>query len=54
MKSLPNAGNIKMRGKKTKSMRCSCCVCQDYRDMVTEKAAEKEIKDFIKQPNIGE
>ena len=42
-KSLPNAGQVNMKGKKTKLMRCRCCTCVDLRDKFLKKEHEKEI-----------
>ena len=33
----PCAGNVNMRGKKTKRMSCGCCICIDMRGRVTDK-----------------
>ena len=44
-KSLPQAGNVNMRGKKTKLMRCKCCTCIDLRDKILYSIHKKEMKD---------
>jgi hypothetical protein len=50
VKSLPtNAGNVKMRGKRTKAMRCGCCVATDLRPQELKRMHEKEMT----HPRIG-
>ena len=44
MKSHWAAGNVKMKGKKFKLLKCGCCECQDFRDKNTEKFKEQEKK----------
>ena len=44
-KSLRKAGNVKMRGKKTKLMRCKCCECVDMRDKMLYRIHKKEMRD---------
>jgi len=42
--SIPGrGGNINMKGKKYKLLRCCCCVCFDFRDKVKEDRDLKEI-----------
>ena len=45
-----HAGNVNMKGKKYKLMRCRCCVCLDFRDRELYKEHKKEISEaqFIK------
>ena len=43
-KSLLHAGDVNMKGKKYKLMRCRCCVCIDFRDKFLKKEHDKEIK----------
>jgi len=45
-KSLKNAGDVKMRGKKTKLMRCKCCTCVDMRDKILYRIHKKEMRDI--------
>ena len=40
------AGNVNMKGKKYKLMRCGCCACLDMRDDVLKKEHEKEMKNW--------
>jgi hypothetical protein len=40
-----HAGNVNMKGKKYKLMRCRCCVCMDFRDRELEKVHKKEISE---------
>lgn len=47
-KSLKNAGDVNLRGKKTKIMRCGCCECVDFRDKIRYKEHMKEIKDNLR------
>lgn len=45
MKSLPGRmGNVHMRGKKTKQLRCGCCVCRDLREKENARLAKSEIR----------
>jgi hypothetical protein len=48
MKSLSHGkvGNIKMKGKKTCSAGCTCCVAQNFKDREREKELEKAIIEF--------
>ena len=39
------AANVNMRGKKTKHMRCWCCVCVDMREKIMYSIHKKEIRD---------
>lgn len=43
-KSNKHAGQINMRGKKYKLLRCRCCECIDFRDKFRDKEHAKEIK----------
>ena len=43
-KSNKHAGQINMRGKKYKLLRCRCCECIDFRDKFLKKEHDKEIK----------
>lgn len=43
-KSLKHAGQVNMRGKKYKLMRCRCCECIDFRDKFLKIEHDKEIK----------
>ena len=38
------AGNVNMKGKKYKLMRCKCCVCVDFREKDLNKEHKKEMK----------
>jgi hypothetical protein len=38
------AGNVNMKGKKYKIMRCQCCWCLDLRDKELKKEHLKEMK----------
>jgi len=40
------AGNVNMKGKKYKLMRCGCCWCLNLRDKVLKKEHEKEMKNW--------
>ena len=40
-----HAGNVNMKGKKYKLMRCRCCVCMDFRDRELKKEHTKEMKE---------
>ena len=44
MKSLLRAGQAKLRGKKSKLMRCGCCVCHDLREGIINREIAKEIR----------
>lgn len=50
----PAAANINMKGKKTKTMSCYCCVCIDMRDQVLLKEHKKEIAsaDGLSDPSL--
>ena len=37
------AGNVNMKGKKYKLMRCKCCWCLDLRDKELKKEHDKEM-----------
>ena len=39
------AGNVNMKGKKYKLMRCRCCVCIDFRERELKKDHTKEMKE---------
>jgi hypothetical protein len=39
------AGNVNMKGKKYKLMRCRCCVCLDFRERELKKEHTKEMKE---------
>lgn len=39
------AANVNMRGKKTKHMRCWCCVCVDMREKIMYSIHMKEMRD---------
>jgi hypothetical protein len=43
----PAAANVNMRGKKTKSMSCYCCVCLDMRDKMLRDIHAKEINNGV-------
>lgn len=43
----PAAANINMRGKKTKVMRCYCCMCLDMRDDIIAKQHLKEMNNGV-------
>jgi hypothetical protein len=45
--SYPNYGNIKMRGKKEKLLRCTCCVAENRKYQEYLKQAAKEIKEEL-------
>lgn len=40
------AGNVNMKGKKYKLMKCKCCVCLDLRDNYKERLDKKTIKEY--------
>ena len=40
-----HAGNVNMKGKKYKLLRCNCCVCMDFRYRELEKEHKKEMKE---------
>ena len=40
------AGNVNMKGKKYKVLRCRCCYCIDFREDELHKAHKKEIQDW--------
>lgn len=44
----PAAANINMKGKKSKTMSCWCCVCVDMRDEIRDKEHHKEINKHMK------
>jgi hypothetical protein len=47
MKSIPSgAGNLKMKGKKVCGMKCGCCTAVNFKDEVTEKFEDEEIKEY--------
>jgi phosphoribosylformylglycinamidine (FGAM) synthase-like amidotransferase family enzyme len=46
------AGNVNMKGKKYKLMRCRCCVCIDFRDRELKKEHRKEINAFRKDEYV--
>lgn len=43
----------KMRGKKTMSMLCGCCVAQNFKWDVRVKEALKEIKEYSPDSSVG-
>jgi hypothetical protein len=56
MKSLKRAGDVNLRGKKLKLMRCRCCYCKDFRDKYNEKIemqiAKREIDEHSNRTAI--
>lgn len=52
-KSLKNAGNVNMRGKKTKLMRCKCCECVDLRDKLKYYEDLKLIRKYLRGKEDG-
>jgi hypothetical protein len=44
MKSLTKAGNIKLRGKLSKDLSCKCCTVINFKRLVDEEMALKEIR----------
>jgi hypothetical protein len=44
VKSLRNAGDFNLRGKKTHLASCKCCTVEDFRDRELEKEHLKEMK----------
>lgn len=46
MKSRWDAGQFKLRGKKTRMLTCKCCTIEDFRDDYMDKQAEKEISEL--------
>jgi hypothetical protein len=42
-----HAGNINMKGKKYKVLKCGCCACEDYRDKELKKEHTKEVQSYI-------
>jgi hypothetical protein len=47
-KSLKNAGQVNLKGKKSALMRCKCCSCWDMRDGILEKLVRREIRDAMR------
>jgi hypothetical protein len=47
------AGNIKLNGKKTAMFSCGCCDAFNFKDLVTERRADKEILDFLKEQDTN-
>ena len=47
-KSLKNAGDVNLRGKKTKLMRCKCCECVDFRDKIKYYEDLKLIRKYLR------
>lgn len=43
---MKGCGNIKMRGKKFKLLKCGCCVCEDFRDKVKKKFDNLQITEY--------
>lgn len=43
------AGNVNMKGKKHKTMRCGCCYCIDFREDELKKEHQKEIRNYHEQ-----
>lgn len=41
-------GNVNMKGKKVRLLRCGCCDCVDFREDYDKKMAQKEIRDAFK------
>lgn len=39
------AGDVNMRGKKTRAMRCGCCVCLDFREAHKALVDKKEMRE---------
>ena len=37
------AGNVNLKGKKYKLLRCRCCVVQDFREEYFKKVSKKEV-----------
>ena len=48
------AGNVNMKGKKEKLMRCRCCVCLDFRDRELYKEHKKEMRDELRRSSLQE
>lgn len=44
MKSHWAAGQFNLKGKKSKMLRCGCCVVQDFRWEIRVKQAQKEMR----------
>lgn len=44
-------GNVKMRGKKFRVLRCGCCVAEDFRDSERWREASNDI-DFSTQNEL--
>lgn len=40
------AGNVNMKGKKERMMRCRCCWCYDFREDELKKVHMKEIRNW--------
>lgn len=43
------AGNVNMKGKKTKRMSCGCCSCIDFREKIRYNKDYKMMKDYLKK-----
>ena len=43
-KTLTRAGQVNMKGRKTRLMRCGCCVCRDLRGGILKRIIRKEVK----------
>jgi hypothetical protein len=45
MKSTPqNVGSLNLRGKKTRLLRCGCCIAYNYKERELKREHLKEIK----------
>lgn len=47
MKSNQHAGDVNMKGRKTKTLRCRCCDCVDFREDVLLKEHKKEMDYWV-------
>lgn len=47
------AGNVNLKGKKSKLMRCGCCSALDFREEYKKKLDKKLIKEIIAEVAQG-
>lgn len=54
MKSLHRggiAGNLNLKGKKSRVLSCQCCIVQDFREQVEQRRIRKELDQPIYGPD---
>lgn len=51
MKSHPNAGQFKLKGRKEKLLSCKCCVVLNLREQEYDKESSKEVKEYTYEPD---